>query len=54
MREAFGDRARMVTADQGGHLGYLLLDNPCADSIATTFLVTGERPADDVACGQGN
>lgn len=53
MRKAFGDRARMVTADQGGHLGYLKLDNPCADSIATKFLVTGERPADDVACGKG-
>lgn len=51
MRKAFGDRARMVTADQGGHLGYLKLDNPCADSIATTFLLTGERPARDVACG---
>lgn len=53
MRQAFGDRATMVTADQGGHLGYLLLDNPCADNIATEFLVTGGRPADDIACGKG-
>ncbi|WP_353651427.1 alpha/beta hydrolase [Nakamurella sp. A5-74] len=53
MRKALGDRARMVTADQGGHLGYLILDNQCANSIATKFLLTGQRPANDVACGKG-
>ncbi|RDG39783.1 alpha/beta hydrolase [Streptomyces corynorhini] len=50
MREALGDRARMVTADQGGHLAYLFLDNKCANDIVTTFLVTGERPGEDIAC----
>ncbi|MEV7555746.1 alpha/beta hydrolase [Amycolatopsis sp. NPDC089917] len=50
LREAFGDRARMVTADQGGHLAYLFKDNQCANDLATRFLVTGERP-DDRACG---
>ncbi|MBK1787078.1 alpha/beta hydrolase [Prauserella cavernicola] len=51
LREAFGDRARMVTADQGGHLAYLYLDNQCLNDLATDFLVTGERPQRDVACG---
>ncbi|WP_181773740.1 alpha/beta hydrolase [Amycolatopsis pittospori] len=51
LREAFGDRARMVTADQGGHLAYLFKDNRCANDIATKFLVTGERPRHDRACG---
>ncbi|MEV0894825.1 alpha/beta hydrolase [Promicromonospora sp. NPDC050262] len=51
LRDAFGDRARMVTADQGGHLSYLRLGNDCADDLATTFLLTGEHPDHDVACG---
>lgn len=50
MREALGDRARMVTADQGGHLAYLFLDNTCANDLVTTFLVTGQRPDEDTAC----
>ncbi|MEV4019543.1 alpha/beta hydrolase [Nonomuraea angiospora] len=50
LRKAFGDRARMVTADQGGHLAYLFMKNRCANDIATEFLVTGERPRQDVAC----
>ncbi|GAB3444232.1 alpha/beta hydrolase [Actinophytocola sediminis] len=53
LRAAFGDRARMITADQGGHLAYLYLPNPCADDPVTAFLVTGERPADDLDCGPG-
>ncbi|MGP4018753.1 alpha/beta hydrolase [Saccharopolyspora sp. 5N708] len=52
LRKAFGDRARMVTADQGGHLAYLYLDNQCANDIVTNFLVTGQRPRHDFACGQ--
>jgi len=51
MRRALGGRARMVTADQGGHVAYLELTNPCADEITTTFLVTGRRPERDVRCG---
>ncbi|MFI6028712.1 alpha/beta hydrolase [Amycolatopsis magusensis] len=50
LRQAFGDRARLVTADQGGHLAYLYLDNPCVHDISTKFLVTGERPAKGTAC----
>ncbi|AOS66043.1 alpha/beta hydrolase [Actinoalloteichus hymeniacidonis] len=51
LSDAFGDRARMITADQGGHLAYLWLDNPCANDLTTDFLVHGERPKQDVACG---
>lgn len=51
LRAAFGDRARMVTADQGGHLSYLRLGNDCADDLATAFLRTGELPERDVTCG---
>lgn len=50
LRKAFGHRARMVTADQGGHLAYLFLDNQCVHDVATNFLVTGERPQRDLAC----
>ncbi|GIG87795.1 alpha/beta hydrolase [Plantactinospora endophytica] len=51
LRKAFGDRARMVTADQGGHGAYLLFArNTCANDTVTTFLTTGQRPHRDVAC----
>ncbi|MET4927164.1 alpha/beta hydrolase [Streptomyces sp. PSRA5] len=50
MRAALGDRARMVTAEQGGHLAYMFLDNTCANDIVTNFLVTGNRPAKDTTC----
>ncbi|AXB48335.1 hydrolase [Amycolatopsis albispora] len=50
LRRAFGDRARMVTADQGGHLGYLYLDNRCLNDAGTNFLLTGQRPPRDLAC----
>ncbi|MFD3522614.1 alpha/beta hydrolase [Streptomyces sp. NPDC058653] len=51
MREALGDRARLVTVDQGGHGMYLANGNACGDSKVTTFLKTGERPEKDVYCG---
>ncbi|RSM78096.1 hydrolase [Amycolatopsis sp. WAC 01375] len=50
MRRAFGDRARMVTADQGGHGVYLIGANKCANDTVTAFLTTGERPRDDRTC----
>jgi len=50
MRQALGDRARMVTADQGGHGVYLVNANQCANNAVTTFLTTGRRPAHDLAC----
>jgi pimeloyl-ACP methyl ester carboxylesterase len=50
LRQAFGDRARMVTADQGGHGTYLFGTNTCANNAATAFLTTGTRPSHDTAC----
>ena len=51
LRSAFGARARMDTADQGGHGAYLLFAaNKCANDTVTTFLTTGHRPQHDVAC----
>ncbi|MGP9016867.1 alpha/beta hydrolase [Streptomyces sp. BR1] len=48
LRQALGDRARMVTVDHGGHEVYLANGNPCADRTVTTFLTTGQRPEDSV------
>jgi pimeloyl-ACP methyl ester carboxylesterase len=50
MRRALGDRARLVTADQGGHLSYLFKSNQCLNNAVTTFLATGKRPHHDLAC----
>ncbi|GLW09107.1 hypothetical protein Misp01_42360 [Microtetraspora sp. NBRC 13810] len=50
MREAFGDRARMVAVDAGGHGSYLANGNACGDRAVTDFLVTGTRPARDTLC----
>ncbi|MFF5352994.1 alpha/beta hydrolase [Saccharopolyspora hirsuta] len=50
LRKAFGSRARMVTADQGGHLAYLFLNNQCVHAIATNFLVNGDRPSPEHTC----
>ncbi|GAA4011892.1 alpha/beta hydrolase [Allokutzneria multivorans] len=51
MRHALGDRARMVTADQGGHGTFLIGKNTCANDVVTKFLTTGERPTRDLTCG---
>ncbi|MGK3201394.1 alpha/beta hydrolase [Amycolatopsis sp. MEPSY49] len=50
LRAAFGDRARMVTIDQGGHGAYLFGPNRCGNTAVTEFLTTGARPAHDLAC----
>lgn len=50
MREALGDRARLVSVDQGGHGMYLGNGNACGDRTVTAFLKTGERPERDVYC----
>jgi pimeloyl-ACP methyl ester carboxylesterase len=44
MRRALGRRARMVVADQGGHLANLFLRNRCLNNAATRFLTSGTRP----------
>ncbi|MGW7681708.1 alpha/beta hydrolase [Kribbella sp. NPDC054772] len=50
MRQAFGDRARMVTADQGGHGVYPMGKNRCANNAVTSYLTTGKLPAQDYHC----
>ncbi|WP_326766490.1 alpha/beta hydrolase [Streptomyces sp. NBC_01591] len=50
MRAAFGDRARMVAVDHGGHGMYLGNGNACGDRAVTEFLTTGTRPERDAYC----
>ncbi|MFF1912509.1 alpha/beta hydrolase [Streptomyces sp. NPDC058239] len=50
MREALGDRARLVAVDHGGHGIYLGNGNACGDRAVTTFLTTGARPEQDTYC----
>ncbi|MFG2329679.1 alpha/beta hydrolase [Streptomyces sp. NPDC048604] len=50
MRAALGDRARLVTVERGGHGMYLGNGNACGDAAVTRFLLTGERPEQDVYC----
>ncbi|MFF9346829.1 alpha/beta hydrolase [Streptomyces sp. NPDC014734] len=50
MRAAFGDRARMVAVDHGGHGVYLGNGNACGDRAVSTFLTTGVRPERDTLC----
>lgn len=50
LRRAFGDRAVLVTADQGGHGVYPFGVNGCANEAVTTYLTTGQRPARNLAC----
>ncbi|MGW1754559.1 alpha/beta hydrolase [Streptomyces mirabilis] len=50
LRRAFGDRATMVTADQGGHGVYPFGSNTCANNAVTAFLTDGQRPPEDLAC----
>lgn len=54
MRAALGQRARIVTADQGGHGAYLSTQNACVSNTATTFLVRGVLLSGDVYCGAGS
>ncbi|PUB24926.1 TAP-like protein [Promicromonospora sp. AC04] len=49
-REAFGDRARLVSVDAGGHGVYVYDDNPCALNTTTRFLLDGDLPDSDVFC----
>jgi pimeloyl-ACP methyl ester carboxylesterase len=49
MRKAFGDRAAMLTVDQGGHGAYVFAPNKCANDKVTEYLLGGERP-DDQRC----
>ncbi|MGK5546286.1 alpha/beta hydrolase, partial [Streptomyces sp. URMC 127] len=50
MREALGDRARLVSVDAGGHGVWLDSGNACSDRAVSDFLVTGKRPTEDTVC----
>ncbi len=50
LRAALGDRARLVTADQGGHVAYLNGANQCGNTAVSDYLATGRRPAHDSFC----
>ncbi|MEC3957426.1 alpha/beta hydrolase [Nocardia sp. CDC153] len=49
LRRAFGDRARMVAVDAGGHGAY---PSPvaCANEAVERFLTDGTRPESDLTC----
>ncbi|WP_329787434.1 alpha/beta hydrolase [Lentzea sp. DG1S-22] len=51
-RRAFGDRAAMITIDQGGHGAYVIGKNKCANDKVTEYLLGGQRP-DDLRCAAG-
>ncbi|KXK63996.1 hydrolase [Micromonospora rosaria] len=53
LREKFGQRARLVTADESGHGVYVLGNNACAVNVTTAYLVEGAMPAKDTACRRG-
>ncbi|MDG4791492.1 alpha/beta hydrolase [Micromonospora sp. WMMD1102] len=50
LREKFGQRSRLVTADESGHGVYVLGGNACALNITTSYLVEGRMPARDTTC----
>lgn len=50
MRRALGDRARLVTVDDGGHGVWLGSENACGNNAVNRFFVEGKRPARDTAC----
>ncbi|MFE3172748.1 alpha/beta hydrolase [Amycolatopsis sp. NPDC059090] len=50
-RGAFGDRARLVTVDQGGHGVGLPYLNSCGFGAVINYLVNGTRPDTDKYCG---
>ncbi|MFC9256769.1 alpha/beta hydrolase [Amycolatopsis thailandensis] len=53
-RRALGDRARMVSVDDGGHGVWLSSENACGNNAVNRFLVDGKRPAHDTACAADN
>jgi pimeloyl-ACP methyl ester carboxylesterase len=46
MRWTLGQKARLVSVEDGAHVVSFNAINSCADGHATTFLVTGQLPAD--------
>ncbi|HEY3481697.1 MAG TPA: alpha/beta hydrolase [Streptomyces sp.] len=51
-RAAFGNRARLVTVDAGGH-GVFTRDNTCGNDVVLRYLRDGVFPAADGSCPSG-
>jgi pimeloyl-ACP methyl ester carboxylesterase len=50
LRQKFGQRARLVTAEESGHGVYVVGGNACALNLTTSYLVDGSMPARDTTC----
>lgn len=50
LRERFGQRARLVTAENSGHGVYVVGGNACVLNLTTAYLVDGRMPARDTVC----
>ncbi len=50
MREQFGERARLILVDGGGHAIFGLMDNVCATETIASYLVEGAFPQADGTC----
>lgn len=50
MRSALGQRARLVTVEQGGHGASYGEQNECSKQTVTDFFVSGAFPANDTTC----
>ncbi|MCO8273877.1 alpha/beta hydrolase [Actinoplanes sp. TRM 88003] len=53
LREKFGARAKLVTAEESGHGVFMIHTNACALDIATDWLVEGRMPTRDTSCRAG-
>lgn len=49
-RALLGNRARMVSVDQGGHAAAYLAANQCATNAVNQYFATGTLPAHDTRC----
>ncbi|MCO8270239.1 alpha/beta hydrolase [Actinoplanes sp. TRM 88003] len=50
LRQKYGQRATLVTAEDSGHGVYVLGGNACALNLTTSYLVDGTMPARDTTC----
>lgn len=50
MRRAFGERAKLVSVDAGGHGTYMYTNNMCGFNAVSNFLAYGTMPKADVYC----
>nr|WP_221379106.1 alpha/beta hydrolase [Actinoplanes polyasparticus] len=53
LRDKFGPRAKLVTAQESGHGVFMTHTNACALNITSDWLVEGKMPARDLSCRAG-